>query len=161
MRAWWEGLQVRERYALLIGIAVLLLLSVWLAANSLSASVERKQQHVEALREDVAWMRRAAAEAAGLQGAGTGGATALSGSALLVLADESVKTQGIGGSLRRIQPEGQAAVRVTFEGVGFTDLLRWLDVLVERHGVEVSGFAVERQAAAGVVNARVTLETSR
>lgn len=156
----WVRLQPRERRVIVVATAVTAALFAWLfAVEPFYSSLAHKQQRIESLREDVAWMRHAATEAAGLQGmAGGDEAVDRGGRPLLTITEETARTHGISERVRRIQPEGQNAVRVTIEDVAFNDLLRWLDLLVRHHGVRIGGFVVERQAVAGTVNARVTLE---
>lgn len=157
LRQHWEQMQPRERRIVAVGgITTMLLLLYALVWDPFSSRLGQMEQSVTAQRAALAWMQQAAVEARSLRGTqGTGS----DGRSLLALSDESAKAHKLGAAVKRVQPEGQHTVRVWLEDAAFADLLRWLDTLASRHGVNISGLTVERMPTTpGRVNARVVLE---
>ena len=74
------------------------------------------------------------------------------------MTDSTARAGGLGPALKRIEPEGGDGVRVWLDGVAFDDLVKWLGTLSTSHGVDVVSASLERDEAAGRVNARLTLQ---
>ncbi|HEY9147524.1 MAG TPA: type II secretion system protein GspM, partial [Gammaproteobacteria bacterium] len=71
MKHYLMGLQPRERYTLIAGAVVLLLLLVYLLlVEPFVVNLERLDKRVAAQQEDVAWMRAAVAEVERLRAEG-------------------------------------------------------------------------------------------
>ncbi len=156
---YWQGLQPRERIALLVGgVALLFALfyfTLWLPLMDARMEMQRE---VQQQRELLHWMREAANEAKALRGS-TGrreAAKGLGGQSLLSLVDQSAKQQGLGNGMKRVEPDG-GEVRVWFEGVAFDRLVGWLQKLIRENGIRVISVVVERDDAAGMVDARLRL----
>ena len=62
--------------------------------------------------------------------------------------------------MKRIEPDGQELVRVSLEQASFDDMVTWLGSLQRSFGVSVADVSIDRQAASGRVNARITLKRS-
>lgn len=154
IREWWQGISPRER-RMVAGAGVALLLTViWLAVvEPLQQRRAMLERGVPVQRELLTWMQDAAPR---LRDAGP--ARAAAGQSLFAVVDRSVRATPLGGAVQRLQPEGQASVRVWLENAAFDDLVRWLGTLEREHGVSPSAIAVERTDSAGLVNARVTLD---
>ena len=160
MKAWFMGLAPRERLMVSIaaGVAVLGLtyLLAWAPLASGSARLERAVAEQQALKQ---WMQRAATEARQLRGSGTaqtpGGDPNRS---LLAVVDETAKQAKLGPAVKRIEPEGQDLVRVNLEQASFDDVVAWLAQLQQSQGVSVVDASLDRQSAAGQVNARLSLK---
>ncbi len=159
MKAWWTGLQPRERSILLAGAVVLACLVLWMAIwEPIANERARLRAEVTALATDLAWMeqvsdqvrRRAAAQR------DVPGATPAGGS-VLTLVEVSATAAGIRQQIERVQPEGQGA-RLWFDQVGFDQLIRWLGELESRHGLQVTQLAVDVAADGGMVSARLLVE---
>lgn len=159
MKAWWAGLQARERAILLGGAVVLGVLILWLGIwEPIAEERARLRSEVTALATDLAWMeqvsdqvRRRAAQQRPAAGA------AASGGSVLTLVEVSATAAGIRQSIERVQPEGQGA-RLWFDQVGFDALIRWLAELEGRHGLQIAQLAVDVSAESGVVSARLLVE---
>ncbi|BCO31810.1 hypothetical protein TspCOW1_19130 [Thiohalobacter sp. COW1] len=160
MKAWFLSLAPRERAIVAAGAAVLLLLVLWLWLwEPLAQRVEELEQGVAVQEEDLAWMQQAAAEITQLRrSGGAGGAGGLQGRSLLTVVDQATRTAGLNTGLKRIEPEGQARVRVQFEQIAFDDFMRWLDGLQRQYGVFTQTITIEREEAPGRVNIRLTLD---
>lgn len=159
MKAWWMGLQPRERATLLAGGVVLAVLILWMGIwEPIANERARLRAEVTALATDLAWMeqvsdqvRRRAAQQRPVGGAPT------TGGSVLTLVEVSATAAGIRQSIERVQPEGQGA-RLWFDQVGFDALIRWLAELEGRHGLQVTQLAVDVAADGGVVSARLLVE---
>jgi general secretion pathway protein M len=157
MKHWWLGLSQRDRRILLLGglllIVILPYALIWLPLND---RAERLAEAVQAQRADVAWMQQAARQL----GAAPASASADpdTNQSLLSVIDRTVREGALTGTVRRVQPEGASTVRVWLEEAPFDDLMGWLGRLESTHGIRVTSLVVDRQAAPGRVNARLTLE---
>lgn len=158
MKAWWRGLQERERR--LLTLAGLLLLAVlwWLLLlRPMEAARERAQSAAASLRQ-------ANAEAAGQVAAilaARGAAAPRPVRSLFALIDSSARDAGLMNAQTRIEPLAENRVRVTMDGVTFDQLAAWLETLDRNEGVDISEWSVDRALVAGVVDARMTLETTQ
>ena len=74
---------------------------------------------------------------------------------LSAVATGTARAHGL--SIRRLEPEGDAA-RVSFEDADFAALLGWLAELRTDHAVRVAAIEIERRPEPGTVAARMTLE---
>lgn len=158
MKEWWDALATRERLILIAGSALLVLILLWaLVWQPLVGSVRERETEVAAQRENLRWMQTAAAELQQLRGSGAQAAAGLGGRSLLGVADQSARSAGLGGGLKRIEPEGDA-VRVRLEGVPFDTVVAWLDGLAREAGVIAGSVTIERAGAPGLVNVRLTLQ---
>lgn len=157
MKEWWHNLQPREQRILLGGAVALLLLMLYaLVWDPYQQEMRRLRDAVSAKRLDLQTMQQAAIEIEALRRGGAGGALP-AGQSIMALVDGSSKQFSIGAGIKRIQPEGERAVKVWAEQVPFDDLIRWLDDLQKKSGIAVHTISIERQEVAGLVNVRMEL----
>lgn len=152
LKAWYAGLQERERRIVGIGAVVLAALILFGGIllpleSAVSAAVRTKQTRAE----DLAWMRVNAPEVQ----AGAATAMADTGEAPVVLVDRLGREAGLGNALRGTQPSG-TGVRVQLEAAPFDTLVTWLATLDEHYGLGVESISVDRATRPGVVNANIT-----
>ncbi|MEQ1440556.1 type II secretion system protein M [Fontimonas sp. SYSU GA230001] len=76
---------------------------------------------------------------------------------LLAAVDQTSRSPTLGKAPSRLQPEGDREVKIWIDDVPFDNLLRWLQELDTRYGITPASAEIERAAAAGVVNVRLTL----
>jgi general secretion pathway protein M len=138
-------------------VVVALALVYAVAWNPLTASVSRLQQSVEEQQALKQWMQQAAAEVNQLRGAAGASDDHRS---LLAVVDQTSKQSQLGPAVKRIEPDGQELVRVSLEQASFDDMMSWLGSLQRSFGVSVADVSIDRQAASGRVNARITLKRS-
>lgn len=159
MKQYWSNLQPRERLVLITGgVALLLLMLYALVIDPYQTRAARLEQLVADQRSDLEWMREAGAQVRALrtgapQQAGAGGQS------LLSLADSTARSQGLGGAVKRVQPEGQRSVRVWLEQANFDDVLRWLQTLSTRYGVGITALVADPSDEPGRADVRLVLET--
>lgn len=157
MKHFWNNLQPRERHTMLGGgIALVLILLYGLVIDPFQQELARLEGSVEAQTKELAWMQQASAEVKRLRGSGPA-ARRVAGQSLMSLVDASARSTGLSGAIKQIRPEGQG-VKVRLEEVVFDDMLRWLEQLKSKQGVNVSSLVMERLSVPGRVNASVTLE---
>lgn len=159
-RQWWSGLEPRERRTLTLGgIALAIILYVfvlWLPAHR---GAERLETRLTEQRTLLAWMQQAAAEAQSLRAAGGGNVVGTGNQALFSFVDQSAREAGLASALRQVEPSGENQVRVALQQASFDVLIGWLATLKSRHGVEASGLSVRRTDTPGLVDAQLVLET--
>lgn len=156
LRQRFQELEPRERRFLVGGAIALAVIVFFLAViQPLMQYRERLADEVASQRALVAWMQGAADVLGERRPAAANVDT--SGS-LLALTDSSARAAGLATAMRRIQQEGDAAVRVRLESASFDTLIRWLGELQNRYGVSVSEMTVDRAEGAGRVDASITLE---
>ena len=160
MRDWWNRLNVRERWVLSGGgLALAVLLVYALAWRPWRVDVERLQQQIAAQRTDLAWMRAAAQEVKRLDAAAVTQAPNRNRErSLSTLIDQTAKAAGLGAALKRVEPQGDAGLRVRLEQVSFDKMLLWLGELEREYGIEIDNAVIDRQADDGLVNARLVLQ---
>lgn len=159
MKAWWARLQANERRIMIAGAVVLALVvpyfGVWLPLQDDIAALEEQVREQQAVKR---WMQQAAAEVKQLSASGSAPAERpRDGRSLLAVVDQTAKRSGLGPGLRRLEPEGRAAVRVWLEQVAFDDMAAWLTGLEQQNGLVVDTITIDRQDLPGQVNARITL----
>lgn len=158
MKVWWSGLRAGERRMLIAGAVVVLVLpyfGVWLPLQDDVAALQRQVQEQQAVKR---WMQQAATEVKQINAASSVPVRPRDGRSLLAVVDQTAKRSGLGPGLKRLEPEGQAAVRVWLEQVAFDDMARWLTGLEQQNGLVVATITIDRQEPPGRVNARITLE---
>jgi general secretion pathway protein M len=151
LRAWYAGLEERERRFVIFGaIGVLLLVIIVGVLMPLHSAVSTAVTRSESKREDLAWMQvnAPAVRAAGSLPSDTGEAP-------VVMVDRVGRELGLASALRGTQPNG-TGVRVQLEAAPFDTLITWLATLDQRYGLSIESITVDRAARPGVVNASVT-----
>jgi general secretion pathway protein M len=157
LRAWYAGLQERERRMVTTGgISVAVLILVLGILMPLQSAVSSAIKRNETRREDLAWMQANAPE---LRAAG-GELAADTGEAPVVLVDRVGREAGLASALRGTQPNGNG-VRVQLEAAPFDTLVTWLATLDEHYGLAIESITVDRAARPGVVNASITFTQPR
>jgi general secretion pathway protein M len=155
-RAWWATLAEREQRVLAVGAVVVgltvLYLGVWEPVVKAQHDRERALEDARAL---ATMLETLAVEVQ--RGRGAGGGTAGAGQSLLAVVDQSRRASALTKPPTRLQPEGDATVRIWLDDVPFDALLRWLGDLQARYGVRVDAADIERQSGQGLVSARLTL----
>lgn len=158
MRAWWNSLQRRERQLLLSGAGVLAALAYWMLVwQPLVGARERSRAAVATLQQSTA---QAGAQVEAIMAARKAAAPRPVRS-LFALIDSSAREAGLMNAQTRIEPLGEDRVRVSMDGVNFDQLAAWLEGLDRTEGVDISEWSVDRALVSGVVNASMTLQTSR
>ena len=150
MKAWFYGLQPRERWIVAVGAAAAVVI-VFVAfvmtplraqTATLRAAVEAKQR----LLVDVARLQGTQPAAANLRGAEQ---------TLVVIVSNTAATYGL--DFPRTRPNGPSGIDVTFQGASFDSLMAWLVSLHETYGVDVETASFSSAREPGRVNGQLSL----
>ena len=161
IRAWWLGLQARERMMLGVGGVVVAAMLLWAFAwYPLARTRDDLAVRIAQQRDDLAHMRAVSVDITDLRARASRGGMDRQGKSLLALADVTARDgkSGLGNGLKRVEPIGPKSVRVSFEAVKFDSLMTWVDGLGFSYGVQATDLSADRGDGVGIVNARVTLE---
>lgn len=158
MKVWWNSLQLRERRLLMAGAGLMAALAYWvLLWQPLVAAREQSRAAVVSLQQATALART---QVTAILASRTLAAPRPVRS-LFALIDSSARDAGLMSAQTRIEPLGEDRVRVSMDGVNFDQLAAWLENLDRSEGVDISEWSVDRALVPGVVNASMTLQTSR
>jgi len=161
MRAWWDGLDPRERMMVAAGGTLLVLFLIYiLVLSPIHSGYDSLRNTVDEQRTTAVWMQESAQTLTRLKRNSGRAPQGLGGRSLLSVADSTARAGGLGPALKRVEPEGSDGVRVWLDGASFDVLVKWLGTLSTIHGVNAETVTMERAATAGRVNARLTLQAS-
>lgn len=159
LRAWYESQPPRERMALLLGSAALLVMLLYsLALRPFFSSKAKLESHVVQQQTTLAAMRPLAMQLQSLRGQQP--ASLPPGQSLLALIDKSAGDAGLSSALKQVQASGESTVKVQMQGVGFDNLIRWLGNLHQQYGINVTDLTAQRATGPGTVDASLTLASS-
>jgi len=154
LRTWFDGLQARERLLVSAAGVILAVALLFLLVEPLFKATERAQQRVEGKKSDLVALARARKEVEALGGVRTRNTQ---NSPLVVIIDRSSSSAQLAPFLKRNQPDGDNAIRVTFEAAPFVRLIEFLVELESRHGLVLSNATLNKAETQGTVNASLTL----
>ncbi|MBK8070140.1 MAG: type II secretion system protein M [Rhodanobacteraceae bacterium] len=158
MKAWWASLQERERRLLtVLGVLAAALLWWLMLLRPLEAARSSAQAAVATLNQQ---RGEARAQADAIL-ASRHAAAPRPVRSLFALIDSSARDAGLMNAQTRIEPLAENRVRVIMDGTDFDRLSTWLETLDRDEGIDISEWSVDRALVPGVVNATMTLETSR
>jgi len=157
----WQQLAPREKQLLiLMSVVVLITLFYFSLWKPLKTGIEDGELRIKAQTRALTEIRKQAAEVRQLRASGAGNRNTVKDStSLLGLIERSAKQKNIKGGLQKVQPEGQREVRVWMENVSFDQLISWLDLLSNRHGIKINDISLERSNTPGIVSGRILLQT--
>jgi general secretion pathway protein M len=152
MKAWFFGLQQRERAIVVVGAVVAAIIVLWGGVlkplgdrtAELRASVESKQRLLaEVMRVEAA---QPGANVDNLRG---------TGQPLFVVIDDTAQAHGLGSPPTR--QNGPSGIDVTLQGASFDSLVAWLVTLRATYGVDVETASFNSAREPGLVNGQVSL----
>jgi type II secretory pathway component PulM len=152
MRAWFFGLQMRERWIVGVGAAAALAIMLWgfgvrpLRAEvvALRTAVQTKQQ----LLVDVARVE-------GTQPSSVAGGRLGADQTLVVIISNTAGSYGLGEP--RTRANGPSGVDVTLQAASFDAVVAWLVALHDTYGVDVETASFSSAREPGLVNGQVSL----
>ncbi len=159
MKDWWETLQARERYMILVAAVLVALSIVYLAIWSpIASSRDEKQKRVEVKRDTVTWMAIKKQEVEHLKRINPNLFNKVNdGRSLLAVVDTGAKQMGIRPAITRIEPKGENNVQIWVEDIAFDYLIVLLGELERRNTIEVADASLNRSDQVGKVTGKVTL----
>ncbi len=158
LRTRWRSLQPRERLVLGIGSPlVAIMLAYGLLWLPLQRELTRLRVSVPQVRAQLEQMRSQAQEVVRLRAQTR---DAPSGGNLLTLLERSAQERGLRQYITRMEPEGQGAVRLGLDAVGFNTLIGWLAELQQQNSVHVDSASISARTESGMVDARLLLRSA-
>jgi general secretion pathway protein M len=154
-RQWLAGLAPRERNLVYVAAGLLAVALVYFViVLPLTSAASKRAARVDQKAADLALMRQMAPQ---LKAAAAMGGVVTNNQSLVVLIDRTGREAGLGGSIRDQSPSGEHGLRLRLESASFDALVAWLGNLQQQYGVRVEAATVDAAAAAGLVNASLTL----
>lgn len=157
LHAFWDGLAMRERMLIAIGLVVLLpvgfYLYVWQPVNAERA---RLTTRVEQLRSELAQLRADAAEVKRLRAQTPLSVQLRSGATLEAAARQSAARFGLSDLQGALTAQGQDRLLLDLDSVAFDAWMRWLGDLGVQ-GVSLTACKVEALPTPGLVRVKATL----
>jgi len=149
IKPWFTQLTSREHLILLIGSLILVgSLGYFGGWEPFVQAYTQLENRVIAQQTTLNWMVSAAHEVQQLRSAPVPPSSA----PLLIVIDKSIH-QG----KARMEPKGEEQVAVSFEEIRFTELMRWLEILYNQQGIQVSQLSLEARPQPDKVTAQMIL----
>jgi len=152
MKAWFYGLQPRERWLVAIGGLVAVVVVLWgFVARPLrtqSAALDTAVGIKQLLLVDVARLE-------GSRPGGVSGSPQGANETLVVIVKNSADAHGL--SLPRTRQNGPSGIDVTFQDAPFDTLVAWLVLLHDTYGVDVETASFSGARQPGLVNGQLSL----
>lgn len=153
LQQWFTGLNARERLLVSAGLVIvgitLLYLIIW---EPVAKAHLQREADLATARQVAVRIELLAGQARSNPSAG-----ASRGLSLLSAVDQASKSGLLNKPLSRIQPEGDAEVKVWLEAVSFESLIGWIAQMQTRDGIIVRAAQIEKDAAPGTVSAQLSL----
>ena len=112
---------------------------------------------ISSQQDTLRWLQEAAAEVQQLRYSSDTFPVKNRTQSLLSLIDKSTRQGALSKTSKRIVPKGEE-VRVNFEQVSFTELMRWLEQLYNQYQVQVHTINLERLPVPDQVKVQMTLK---
>ncbi|HWW20776.1 MAG TPA: type II secretion system protein GspM [Steroidobacteraceae bacterium] len=148
------GLTPRERYIVIGGSVVALVLVVLAIVLPLQSRVSAAQERVQQKRNDLVWLRQVGPQLASLQSTRPPGVL---NESLAALVDRTARESGFSKNLAGTQASGDGGLNVRIDKMAFDAMVTWLSQLHERYGVSVDTAAVDSAGEPGTVSATLVL----
>ena len=152
MKAWFYGLQPRERWILSIGTVAAAIMALWIGV------LRPLQTETVALQAQVETKQRLLLEVSRLEGSQpSSSARGRMGAdqTLVVIVSNTAAAHGL--DLPRTRPNGPSGIDVTFQGASFDALVTWLVTLHTSYGVDVETASFSSAREPGLVNGQLSL----
>ncbi|MEL7311976.1 MAG: type II secretion system protein GspM [Pseudomonadota bacterium] len=158
MNEWFQSLQKREQVVLASAAVILVVLGIYLyVIEPVMISHDAKIREVDNKIELIGDADRYLASRGGSSTTGTTGG---SQDSLTLIVANTANANGLRTAYRSSSPTGNDAIRVNFENAGFDDLVRWLGILSNAHGLNVSQARMTDRSETGRVDASFVLQRS-
>jgi len=153
IKAWFGALAQREKYMVLGGAVVCVLVVLVAAWLPVERRVSHLKESVTTKQADLAWLRSVGPQLSALRNA----APHATGQSLVVMVDGVAHETGIARSVSGSQPGEDGTLSVRLEQVPFDSLVNWAGQLVQRHGVRVVSASIDGGGNVGLVSATFVL----
>lgn len=152
MKAWFFGLQPRERWIVGIGAAVAVIIVLWgLVVSPVLGEAARLRASVDTKERLLIDVRRVEAERPGSSPNGLRDID----KTLTVIIDETARSHGL--SSPRTRANGGNGVDVTLQNASFDAVVAWLAALHDSYGIDVETASLAPAREPGIVNGSLLL----
>lgn len=162
LTTWWHSLNGRDQRMVLLGVALALPMLAYLAIWQPISSAQSKAQVAEqAMAQQLDEVRQLAAQ---LRSRPASTASAAASNTAVRLAplpaiEQVAREFALSNALKLREAEANNGVRVVFEGAPAEALLRMIDALALKHGLQVMTAQID-PAGPGRVNAQISLKST-
>ncbi|MEW5838943.1 MAG: type II secretion system protein GspM [Pseudomonadota bacterium] len=159
VRQRWNALSARDQRTALIGAALALPMLAYLAVwQPISKAEQQARQAERAMAQQLDEARSLAAQLRSQPATAQAGAAVGTRLAPLPAVEAAAREFALGAALKRRESESGNGVRLVFEGAAAQDLLRMLESLASKHGLQVVAAQID-PASPGRVNAQISLKS--
>ncbi len=158
MYSFFKQLNPRERYSLIVGgSALFLFLAYILLWQPWQNQVQEMQLRVGAQIEELAWMQQAAKEVKQLRTSSASSTVNRLTASLFSIIDSSMAQTSLAKTNKRIEPNTEQEIKISFEQANFSDLVQWIAGLQQQHRLQVQVLTLEKLAGNDSVKIQLTL----
>jgi type II secretory pathway component PulM len=151
MKAWFFGLQPRERWIVGLGAAAFGIIILWWLMQLLATQTALSRASVELKQRLLVEVTRVEGTQPGSAPRGRQGAD----QTLVVIVSNTAASYGLGQP--RTRQNGPSGIDVTLQGVPFDALAVWLVALHDTYGIDVETASVTSAREPGHVNGQLSL----
>lgn len=149
MKQWWQNLSTRERRIVLAtGLMLLLVILYRNLWTPLQQHLQSQHNQVEQLQQQLSWMQQQAPLVRQMKRSPP--PVARTGDISGTISNSSQAYQIV---LKRIQPQGSNAL-VEIDVTGFDQLINWLGMLEQQHGITPQQIELQRTGTPGKIQVR-------
>ena len=158
LTTWWRSLGARDQGVVLLGLALAVPMLAYLAIwQPISSAQDRALAAERAMAQQLDEVRQLAAQLRTRPATG-GAASSTQRLAPLPAIEAAAREFALTGALKRREAESGNGVRVVFESASAEALLRMLESLALKHGLQVTAAQID-PASPGRVNAQISLKS--
>ena len=158
LTTWWRGLGARDQSIALLGLALAVPMLAYLAIWQPISTAQGKALEAErVMAEQLDEVRQLAAQLRA-RPAASGAVSSTQRLAPLPAIEAAAREFALSGALKRREAEGGNGVRVVFEAASAEALLRMLESLTLKHGLQVTAAQID-PVSPGRVNAQISLKS--
>jgi type II secretory pathway component PulM len=150
-----QRLSQRERYLVIGGAALALILIVLAIVLPLQNRVSATQARVQQKRSDLVYLRAVIPQLMSLQT--TVRPAGVLNESLAALVDRTAREGGFSKNLAGTQASGDGGLNVRLDKIAFDAMITWLSQLHERYGVSVDTATVDAAGEPGIITATLVL----
>ena len=159
MNSLFKNLNPRERYSLIVGgSALLLFLGYILLWQPWQNQVQEMRLRVGEQVDELAWMQQAAKDVKQLRSVGTVSVPNRPTASLFSIIDSSMAQTSLAKANKRIEPNTEQEIRISFEQANFSDLIQWMAGLQQKYSLQVQVITLEKLAGNDSVKVQLTLK---
>ena len=159
MNSLFKNLNPRERYSLIVGSSALLLFLIYILLwQPWQNQVQEMQLRVGEQVDELAWMQQAAKDVKQLRSVGTVSVPNRPTASLFSIIDSSMAQTSLAKANKRIEPNTEQEIRISFEQANFSDLIQWMAGLQQKYSLQVQVITLEKLAGNDSVKVQLTLK---